>query len=132
MSEQIPPAFVKGLWDGLLNNMRAYDRAVLGPDEYQRKGHAETTEHHPQWIAKREKFAAKFQAMVEDGLKRGFLERDHCYECGGELVPTTDTSETDWIYDETEAEWKARMATMPPVKLLYGHTIGGNSEDDTP
>ena len=44
----IPAAFAQNLIEGLLDNYRAYDRAVFGPEEYQRKGHAETTEYHGQ------------------------------------------------------------------------------------
>lgn len=45
----------------------------------------------PSFSRKREEFAARWEALVAEGLEEGYLEHDHCYNCGGELAVTTDT-----------------------------------------
>jgi hypothetical protein len=44
-----------------------------------------------EFLARREDFATRWEAFVAEGLEEGYLEHDHCYECGGELRLTTDT-----------------------------------------
>jgi hypothetical protein len=123
----IPEGYAQQILQQFVDEAHARDRAMFGPEEYQRKGHAETIVHTPEWVAEREQFARAFEAMVNDGIERGFLDHAHCYECGGELEVTKHTSETDWVYDETEAEHEARVAKLPQITLAFGRKIGGQT-----
>ena len=50
----------------------------------------------------------KWRKLTKQLLADGVLDHDHCYECAGELKLSEDRP-TDWVYDETEEEFKARM-----------------------
>ena len=49
-------------------------------------------ERKPSWLARRKQFAKDWKRMQKLGLKNEFLEHDFCFECGGELQVTIDTS----------------------------------------
>lgn len=63
-------------------------------------GHVEVTPKSPEWLAERELFAEAWEAMKAEGLRRGFLGHEPCYECGGELSVTTDVEDRRWVPDE--------------------------------
>lgn len=109
------------LFESWAENMRAQDEHMFGPEEYRRKGHTETPKWTAERIAAREEFKQRFELLVAEGEEQGFLEHEHCYECGGELRVTTHTRDTDYIWDETPEQWKARIAELPRINtVLYG------------
>ena len=93
---------------------RAYfDRTDYGK-QYDRKGHSVTTPKDPNFLSAREAWVARWQRITEEGLELGYIENGHCYECDGELEPTTEVEDHEWVYDETEEEYKARLAELEP------------------
>lgn len=62
-----------------------------------RDGHLEITPKTPAWLAERAAFVAEWQRLTAEGEALGFLEREPCYECGGELRPTQHTEDTKWV-----------------------------------
>ncbi|MBO1739686.1 hypothetical protein [Leifsonia sp. TF02-11] len=47
----------------------------------------------PAFIEARAEFAKRWEELVAEGEAAGYLGRDHCYECGGELAISTHTTE---------------------------------------
>lgn len=72
----------------------------------------------PAWLKARERFTNQWNSLTEYGRRRGFLEREHCYECGGELKPTEDT--TEWV-EEPNPDYDPDKPN--PYKLPEGGTI---------
>ena len=64
----------------------------FGFDPNNRPNNYTRTERKPSWLARRKQFAKDWKRMQKLGLKNEFLDRGHCYECGGELEITTDTA----------------------------------------
>lgn len=94
----MPPNWGQMVLDNFLAGqeraMRYYDM-IAGIDPDNRPTTIEERPADPHWLAKRKKFKKRWKRMVKDGLREGWLEHDHCYECGGELKVTTNT--TDWV-----------------------------------
>lgn len=51
----------------------------------------ERVERSPEWLAARDAFAEIWEELRDAGLAAGYLEQPPCYECGGEVIVTTDT-----------------------------------------
>ena len=85
--------------------------ALLGP---RRKGHYVESPKDPKFLSAREAWVERWKRITEEGHAMGYLEYEHCYECGGESVPTTDVVDRTWVYDETEEEFEARKPKLDP------------------
>lgn len=78
---------------------------LLSPSPFtQRPSHLVTTHKTDEWLAAREKFVSEWESMQQQGLNEGFLEQEACYECGGQVIPTTNTEDTKWVYDDKETK----------------------------
>lgn len=83
--------------------------AWLGPRELRRQGHSEVTPFTAAELKDRTKAVREWTKLTKRLVKRGYLAHCECYDCGGELVPSTETEHREWVYDETEDEWLARV-----------------------
>lgn len=95
----------------MLLEQQRWERS-FGPPEYWQKSH-DVTEDIPQAIrdAQRE-FLDHWQALCTEGFAKGWLLRSF----DGGLFPNEEILEeiTYTIYEETEEEWDARVAQLPP------------------
>lgn len=60
-------------------------------------GHIEVTPYTPEFLAARAAFVAEYEAKTLEGIRLGYLEREPCYECSGEIVPTEDVEDREWV-----------------------------------
>ncbi len=111
--------FSPDVWaEPLLAELRASTKRmtdlVYGPSELRRKGHVETTPHTQAELRARTKAVKAWRKLTDDLIAAGHLERDYCGECGGELIPVTDTDHHEYIWDETPEEHAQRTAGKLP------------------
>ena len=104
--------FIPGAWD---NAIKKHAAAMSISWEFlqamNRRGHSVPAQTEQEWnelqAARRRRF--NYWRMLTDELVAdGVLDHDSCYECAGELKLNEDRP-TDWVWDETEDEYKARM-----------------------
>ena len=79
--------------------------AIYGP---RRKGHYEESLKDPKFLSAREAWVERWKRITAEGEELGYLEHENCYECGGELVPTTNVVDRTFVYDEPLEEFEAR------------------------
>jgi hypothetical protein len=96
-----------------------FDRSDYGK-QYDRKGHLEVTPKDPKFLSAREAWTERWQRLNAEGEALGYIEHEHCYECGGELIPTVDDKDRTWVYDETEEEFAARVVELGPYDPSKG------------
>ena len=109
----VPGTWAEPLLTALIESTRRTTDLLYGPNDLRRKGHVETTPYTPAELATRAQALATWQQLTDELLAAGQLDHDSCYECGGELIPVTDTERHEYVWDETEAEHHARTAGMP-------------------
>ena len=92
MTEQqsglVPPEWIKETLTDLVQRLGR----PFGIDPKNRPTNYTRHERKPSWLARRKRFAKDWKRIQKLGLKNEFLDRGHCYECGGELEITTDTT----------------------------------------
>lgn len=115
-------AFRVGITEEILRHSTSLE-ALMGP---QRKGHYEESPKDPKFLSAREAWAERWKRITEEGFELGYLEQAHCYECGGEVRPTTDVVDRTWIYDETEEAFEARKADKMLRMPKSGDTVKFN------
>lgn len=117
----IPESFARTFLEQMLEGHRAMSRrlAILNgidpdnpPTVYVEQPRDQT------WLDDRDDFARRWKYVIDQGLENGWLERVSCFECGGELKVTEET--TDWVeqsnpdYDPTKPN---------PYRRLDGDSI---------
>lgn len=65
-------------------------------------GHVEVTPKSPHFLEARAEFKKAWDSLTEVGLRLGYLEQEPCYECGGELMVTTNTEDRKWVSDDQQ------------------------------
>jgi hypothetical protein len=94
----VPLNYGQLLVDQMFDNSRRMIRhwdISLGIDPDNHPTTMEERDVDPAWLKARKKFRKEWRRIVKQGLREGWLEHDHCYECGGELKVTTNT--TEWV-----------------------------------
>ncbi len=79
----------------------------------------------PEWLAERAEFVAEWEAFTAAGIEAGFLERDGCYECAGEIVPTTSTTRREEYPNPDYVPPPETGATTLRIPFAGGREIGG-------
>jgi hypothetical protein len=79
-------------------------------DERRRQGHTVRTPYSKAELKARKKALKAWQALTDELLAKGWLED---YPDDG-IIPSTETEHREWVYDETEQEYQARLATLEP------------------
>jgi hypothetical protein len=129
----IPDVWAKALMDDMQNAGKLWDDFILGPEEHRRRGHSETmtdAEWEATKAARAERFA-EWRKMTDKLIEDGTLDYAHCYECGGELE-LNDHRPSEWVWDETEAEHRARVPKthMPPTITFATKKVVFPRDDD--
>lgn len=63
-----------------------------------RPGHSVVTDKSDDWLRERDAFVEKYEALTKEGVDSGFLD----YEYEGTVVPTTNTQDVKWVYDDEQ------------------------------
>lgn len=79
----------------------------------------------PEYIAARKRFKKRWKRLVRRGLKLGYLEHEHCFECGGELKVTTETTEWVSVPNPDFDLDKPNPYAQPEGSIITIPTIGG-------
>jgi len=101
--------FVPGAWQDALQKQAA--AMTVSWEFLHRRGHSEPKQGDREWDQMRtaRKLAYnKWRKLTDELLADGTLDYGHCYECAGELELGKNRP-TNWVWDETEEEFKARM-----------------------
>lgn len=93
---------------GITDQILRYNASLEALTGLRRKGHYEESPKDPKFLSAREAWTERWKRLTEEGLELGYLEEGSCYECGGEIRPTTDVVNRTWVYDETEEEFDVR------------------------
>lgn len=91
-----------------------------GLPKSRRKQHTERVSLSPEFLAQRAAFQQMWKAMSTDGVRLGYLE----YGEDG-LEPVVAETLTKVVFDESEAEFAARVLPLAPESELKTVRVGG-------
>lgn len=89
-------------------------RRVSKPSEYTRRGHSSEIPKDARYLKDRADFADLYHTVIEHGLGMGYLFQDEDDNGNTHYILDTRDVVYGFEYDETEEEWKARVAALPP------------------
>lgn len=115
----LPDRFADAIRQHFLDGIESTTELLLGPEEHRRKGHLESTPYTSDELAARKRAVRKWKRLTRELEHAGWLEHEACYECGGELVPSTEDEHREWVYDETVEDHASRTANMTPYQAPH-------------
>lgn len=92
----LPPDLFKELRESVVASFEQQIRRsyiLTGVDPDNRPTIAERRPLPTEYLDRRAEFAIRWEALVAEGEREGYLGHADCYECGGELMVTADTTE---------------------------------------
>lgn len=126
MSESTPLGrFVPPVWEGpirkLIEDQAAFYARIARDEDAHGNPRYLTTRHPrpPEWLKARDDYAARWNALRQEGYENGWLEHEHCYECEGADTVTTDT---ETVERRLNPDWQAEpfptgaTVTIPRAK----------------
>jgi hypothetical protein len=111
-------AYAGGFGDMLRRDLEELKGVMVYGSDWSRRGHTVKVPKDPSFLEARERFAARYRAIIEEGLSNEFLRDDD----GEGYSLTSATEDMTFEYDETEEEWVARRATLPTTVAFPVHT----------
>lgn len=77
--------------------IRISDQYIRMWNEPPRPGQIKSVPKSEAWLKQRAEFVKTWEALEQQGIDAGYLDSEACYECGGRVIPTTDTEDHQWV-----------------------------------